>query len=116
LPPKEDKSVRKRLREKLQNSLIPQELSGVYNSFDIIGDVAIIKTPNPKNAQTIAQQIMNISKISEPSLYLTSASPWQFCLRELKLLAAKSKLRLPTKKTAASLRKFGDMLFRHTLS
>lgn len=83
--------MRKRLREKLQSSLIPQELSGVYNSFDIIGDVAIIKTPNPANAPAVADQIMRIHKKLKAVYSQTSAVQGNFRVRELKLLAGENK-------------------------
>ncbi|MCW4028076.1 MAG: class I SAM-dependent methyltransferase family protein [Candidatus Bathyarchaeota archaeon] len=83
--------MRKRLREKLQNSLFPQDLSSVYNSFDIIGDVAIIKTPNPKNAEIVAHQIMNIHKKLRAVYSQTSAVQGSFRVRELKLLAGENK-------------------------
>ena len=36
--------MRVRLKEKLANAVPTQALSKVYNAFDIIGDIAIIKT------------------------------------------------------------------------
>ena len=42
----EDIELRKRLKEKLADALSAEALSKVYSSFDIVGDIAIIKAPN----------------------------------------------------------------------
>ena len=66
----------KRFREKLSASLGSQELAKVYTSFDIVGDIAIIKTPddNDVNAQAVATQIMAIHKGVKTVLVQTSPS------------------------------------------
>ena len=38
--------MRVRLKEKLTNALSPEALSKVYSSFDVVGDIAIIKAPS----------------------------------------------------------------------
>ncbi len=64
----------KRFREKLSAALNSQELAKVYTSFDIVGDIAIIKTPNDNNAnaQAVAVQIMAIHKGVKTVLIQTS--------------------------------------------
>ena len=85
--------MRKRLREKLSNALPPQALTAVYNSFDIIGDIAIIKVASPDavNAQTVAKQILAIHKNVKTVLCQTSAIKGDFRVRELTLLAGENK-------------------------
>ncbi len=70
----------KRFREKLSGALDPQELAKVYTSFDIVGDIAIIKTPNNDNvnAQTVATQIMATHKGVKTVLIQTSPILGQF--------------------------------------
>jgi tRNA (guanine37-N1)-methyltransferase len=54
--------LRKKLRKKLSTTLSSAELKRIYNSFDIIGDIAIIKVPNGNivNAKKVASQIMAV--------------------------------------------------------
>ncbi len=52
--------MRKRLKEKLSTTLPPEQLDKVYSAFDIVGDVAIIKSSGSQSAQTAAEQIMAI--------------------------------------------------------
>ncbi len=67
--------MRKRLREKLSTALAPEELSSVYSSFDIVGDIAIIKTPSDSdaNAEAVAKQLMAVHK--NVKTVLCQASP-----------------------------------------
>ena len=60
----DDMKARKRLREKLSNDLPAIDLNQIYNSFDIIGDIAIIKTRsgNESNATAVANKILSIHK------------------------------------------------------
>ena len=52
--------MRKRLRNKLSETLPAETKSKVYNSFDVIGDIAIIKIhpSNISNAEKVAKQII----------------------------------------------------------
>jgi tRNA (guanine37-N1)-methyltransferase len=85
--------LRKRLREKLSETLPAETLSKIYNSFDIIGDIAIIKIPpsNISNAEKVAKQMMvvhrNIRTVFTPVTRITG----DFRVRELRLLAGESK-------------------------
>jgi tRNA (guanine37-N1)-methyltransferase len=83
--------LRKRLRDKLSAVLPPEELDKVYNSFDVIGDIAIIKLNALQNAQAIANQIMacqkNIKTVLTPATSITG----DFRVRELKHLAGEIK-------------------------
>jgi len=83
--------MRKRLRDKLSEALPFEELRKVYNSFDIIGDIAIIKINNIQNAEVVAKQIMaahrNIKTVLTPVTRITG----DFRVRGLRLLAGENK-------------------------
>jgi len=85
--------LRNRLREKLSSVLLPEALSRVYNSFDIVGDIAIIKTPrgNIANAETVAKQIMSVHKNVKAVLCQASQITGDFRVRKLRLLAGENK-------------------------
>jgi tRNA (guanine37-N1)-methyltransferase len=73
--------------------LSSEELSRIYNSFDIIGDIAIIKVANHNVvfAETVARQIMAIHKGVKTVFAQTSPILGDFRVRELKLLAGEGK-------------------------
>lgn len=85
--------MRKRLREKLSSTLPPEDLSNVYSSFDIVGDIVIIKThsDNTANAETVAKQIMSVHKNVKTVFCQASPILGDFRVRELKLLAGENK-------------------------
>lgn len=79
--------MRKRLKEKL--ALPTEQMGQVYNTFDIIGNIAIIKTPlnSSVDMETIAKQIMQVHKNVKTVFAQTSAIGGDFRVRELRLLA-----------------------------
>ena len=83
----------KRFREKLSGTLDPEELAKVYTSFDIVGDIAIMKTPNNDNvnAKTVAIQIMAINQSVKTVLLQTSPILGNFRIRKLSLLMGENK-------------------------
>jgi tRNA (guanine37-N1)-methyltransferase len=85
--------LRIRLKEKLAGTLPPQTLSGVYSSFDLIGDIAIIKTPpdNRQAAEAIAKQILLTHKGVKTVLSPTSGVKGEHRIRTLRLLAGEDK-------------------------
>ncbi len=85
--------LRVRLKEKLADTLPPESLSKVYSSFDLVGDIAIIKTPqdNPKVAQAIANQILQIHKGVKTVLSPTSGVKGEHRVRTLQLLAGENR-------------------------
>lgn len=83
--------MRRRLREKLTESLPPEQLSRVYSSFDIIGNIAIIKHNNVRNSEVIAKQILAIHKNIKTVLTPITSIKGDFRVRELKLLAGENK-------------------------
>ncbi len=85
--------MRKRLKEKLSATLPTEELKQVYDSFDIIGDIAIFKTSkdNTTSAQTVANKIMAIHRNVKTVFVQTSPISGDFRVRELKLVAGENK-------------------------
>ncbi len=83
----------KKFREKLSGTLGPQELAKVYTSFDIVGDIAIIKTPNNDHpaAHTVASQIMVTHKGVKTVFLQTSPILGDFRIRKLNLLMGENK-------------------------
>ena len=85
--------MRKRLREKLSNVVSSAELSLIYNSFDVIGNIAVIKLPksNIVNAEKIASQIMAVHRNVKTVFAQNSPFLGDFRVRELRLLAGEHK-------------------------
>ena len=81
--------MRKRLRKKLSAPTSSAELNLIYNSFDIIGDIAIIKMPdgNILNAEKVANQIMAVRRNVKTVFAQTSPIMGDFRVRDLRLLA-----------------------------
>lgn len=81
--------LKKHLREILAQTLPPKELANIYNSYDIIGDIAIIrltKTSEPYS-QNIAEAIMKVHKNVKTVLTQTSPVHGDFRIRKLKHVA-----------------------------
>jgi tRNA (guanine37-N1)-methyltransferase len=85
--------LRKRLSEKLSENYPTQMLGKIYNSFDVIGDIAIIKIPSDSVDETeiIAKQIMATNRNIKTVLTPTTGIIGDFRIRELKLLAGENK-------------------------
>jgi len=85
--------LRKRLREKLSVTLTAETLSKVYNSFDVIGDIAIIKIPpsNISSAEKVAKKIMAVHRNIRTVLTPVTPIAGDFRVRELRLLAGENK-------------------------
>jgi tRNA (guanine37-N1)-methyltransferase len=83
--------LRKRLREKLSEVIPQEQLRKVYNSFDIVGDIAIIKHNDLQNAEVVAKQIMAVNRNIKTVLTPISRITGDFRVRELKLLAGENK-------------------------
>jgi tRNA (guanine37-N1)-methyltransferase len=88
-------NLRKRLRKNLSHVLSSEELGKVYNSFDVVGDIAIIRLPSasPLPAQTAAQLIMNRHRKVKTVLLQTSPVTGAFRLRRLTHVAGENKTR-----------------------
>ena len=85
--------MRKRLRKKLSLTFSSAELNLIYNSFDIIGDIAIIKVSNGNivNAEKVASQIMAVHRNVKTVFAQTSPILGDFRVRNLRLLAGEDK-------------------------
>jgi len=78
--------LRKRLRTTISNVLSSDDLANVYNSYDITGNIAIIKQrrASARNAQTIAKAIMSVHKNVKTVVVQTSPVAGDYRLRSLK--------------------------------
>lgn len=77
--------MRKRLRKTLSRVLSPEDLANVYNSYDIVGDIAIFRLPHAsrQNAQSIAKAIVSVHKNVKTVLAQVSPVAGDFRLRRL---------------------------------
>ena len=93
--------MRERLKKKLTSTLPPEALGKVCSSFDLVGDIAIIKTPdNPADAEAIAKQLMVVHKGVKTVLSQTSPVKGDHRVRELTLLAGENKTTAKYKEAA----------------
>jgi tRNA (guanine37-N1)-methyltransferase len=85
--------LRKRLRKNLSNILSPEDINKVYNSFDVVGDIAIIRLPSTSqvNAQTAANVIMNRHRNVKTVLLQASPVAGELRLRRLTYVAGANK-------------------------
>ena len=96
--------MRKRLRDKLSPSVAADGSAGFYNSFDIVGDIAITKLPNPskENAQAVAQAILNCNRGVKTVLVQTSGVGGDYRLRSLTCIGGEDKTRTVHKERGCS--------------
>jgi len=85
--------LRKRLRTRLSDLLSSKELASIHNSYDVIGDIAIIRVTerSRKHNKTIAETIMKIQKNVKTVLAQTSSIHGDFRLRKLEFVAGEHK-------------------------
>ena len=83
----------KRLKQILSGSIPTADLTGVYNSYDIVGDIAIIRLePKPvKHRASIAETIMAVHMNVKTVLEQEGAVHGDFRLRKLTYLAGQKK-------------------------
>ncbi len=83
----------RRLRAKLSSIVPAEELEATCNSFDIIGEIAIVKLQkkNIKNAEKIANEIIVSHKNVKTVFAQTGPISTDFRVRDLKLLCGKNK-------------------------
>ncbi len=85
-----DIKMRKRLKARV-NTAQPAE---IYSSYDVIGDIAVIKTPNDdlENARKAAEEIMKLYPRKVKAVFLqTGAVEGSFRVRQLKFLAGENR-------------------------
>ena len=87
--------MKKRLRTNLLGVLTSEELGKVCNSFDIVGDIAIIRLPSASSvtAQTVADAIMSRHKNVKTVLLQASPVSGDLRLRRLMHVAGQNKTR-----------------------
>jgi tRNA (guanine37-N1)-methyltransferase len=85
--------LRKRLRKTLSGVLSSEDLGKVYNSFDVVGDIAIIRlsSPSQKKAETAAHAIMSRHRNIKTVLLQASPVAGELRLRRLKYVAGENK-------------------------
>jgi tRNA (guanine37-N1)-methyltransferase len=84
-------SLSGRLREILSQTLPPQDLACVYNSYDVVGDIAIIRLAGEsiEHGPKIGEAIMQIHRNVVTVLAQLGAVNGDFRLRRLKCVAGK---------------------------
>lgn len=82
----------KRLRNALSETLPPQSLAHVYNSYDIVGDIAIIRLTEASEecCLEIADAVMKVHKNVKTVLAQTSPVHGDFRLRRFKFVAGEN--------------------------
>ncbi|HLE75683.1 MAG TPA: class I SAM-dependent methyltransferase family protein [Candidatus Bathyarchaeia archaeon] len=85
--------MRKRLQKHLSDVLSPEDLASAYNSYDIIGGIAIFRLPQAsrKNAQNIAKAIMSVHTNVKTVLAQVSPVAGDFRLRRLVHVAGENR-------------------------
>jgi len=85
--------LRKRIRKPLSNFLFFEDVGKVYNSFDVVGNIAIIRLPSDSlvNLQTIAIAIMNRHRNIKTVLVQVSPVTGELRLRRLAYVAGEKK-------------------------
>ena len=70
-----------------------EELGQIYNSFDVVGDIAVIKMPsvNVVNAEKVSNQIMSLHKGVKTVLLQTGPILGDFRVRKLLLVAGENR-------------------------
>jgi tRNA (guanine37-N1)-methyltransferase len=89
----EREKLRKRLRKILSEVLPLDELVHVHNSYDIMGDVAILRlsVTARKHGQIIAETVMSVHKNVKSVLVQTGPVRGDFRLRKLEYIAGENK-------------------------
>jgi tRNA (guanine37-N1)-methyltransferase len=87
--------LRKRLRKTLSSMLSSEDLRKAYNSFDIVGEIAIIRLPQDSsvNAKTAAEAIMEVHGNVKTVLLQESPVAGDLRLRRLTHVAGEDKTR-----------------------
>ena len=96
--------MKKRLRNRLSEFLSSEELSYIYNSYDVIGDIAIIRVTDRsrKYSRIIAETIMNLQRNVKTVLAQTSSVRGDFRLRKLDFVAGQNKTTTVHKESGCS--------------
>lgn len=87
-------ALKKRLKNHLSKFVSSEELAYIYDSYDVIGDIAIIRVTGKsrKYSRIIAETIMNVQKNVKTVLAQTSSVCGDFRLRKLNFVAGENKI------------------------
>jgi tRNA (guanine37-N1)-methyltransferase len=85
--------MKRRLRKILLEILPPEDLAYVYNSYDIVGDIAVIRLTEKsrKYSEIIGEAILNVHKNVKTVLAQTSPIHGDFRLRKLEHVAGENR-------------------------
>ncbi|MEM1553007.1 MAG: class I SAM-dependent methyltransferase family protein [Candidatus Bathyarchaeia archaeon] len=85
--------MKKRLKTLLSGIIPPEELSNIYNSYDIVGDIAIIRLTEKsrKYSQIIAETVMKIHKNVRTVLAQIGPVHGDYRLRKLEHVAGEKR-------------------------
>jgi tRNA (guanine37-N1)-methyltransferase len=85
--------LKRHLREILSELLPPEDLACIYNSYDIVGDIAIIRLTkaSQRHSQAIAEAILSVHKNVKTVLAQTSPVRGDFRLRGLEFIGGENK-------------------------
>ena len=84
--------LKKHLKNRLSQFVSSEDLAYIYDSYDVIGDIAIIRvTEKRKYSRKIAETIMNVQKNVKTVLAQTSSVCGDFRLRKLNFVAGENK-------------------------
>ena len=85
--------MKKRLKNRLSKFVSSEELAYIYDSYDVIGDIAIIRVTEKsrKYSGIIAETIMSVQKNVKTVLAQTSSVRGDFRLRKLNFVAGENK-------------------------
>jgi len=86
-------ALKKRLKNRLSQFVSSEDLAYIYDSYDVIGDIAIIRVTEKsrKYSGIIAETIMNVQKNVKTVLAQTSSVCEDFRLRKLNFVAGENK-------------------------
>jgi tRNA (guanine37-N1)-methyltransferase len=85
--------MKRNLKSILADKLNPQQLKRIYKTYDIIGDIAIIRVPEPlaHHSRLIAQAVMSIHREVKAVWRQTSSVSGEYRLRQLEFLIGERK-------------------------
>jgi tRNA (guanine37-N1)-methyltransferase len=87
------RNLRRCLRRNFSGIFSAEDLAHIYNSYDIIGDIAIIRlaVTSKRYTKAIAETVMNIHKNVKTVLAQASPVCGEFRLRKLEFIAGKNR-------------------------
>jgi len=85
--------MKKRLKKILSDIIPTEDLTYIYNSYDFVGDIAILRLTDAskKYSATIAETVMNLHKNVKTILAQTSPVHGDFRVRKLEYVAGENK-------------------------